>query len=408
MNQLLFPEWYTWKSVTWWKVKNEDILTELTTIRDERKKLDEENQKMIAQLQEYSIQIDQEKTIRAEEKIKQKYGTTIQTLKNQYATVENTLLGTENEEIEQKRKVLWEKLMQWIKVDLKQAEAEISQLEQQHREWKNNPDFKKRVSLVVQTKYRIGSIEHRLIEQWLFWLSDDDLTKLPEELAKQEQEGKKPEELVLSTVAKEEVDRITTYRTDRMIQINNTDKSKNELKQIADDMIETWEFRLEQKAWVTWGRFNLWWFSKVFGTTDFQIKNKENDWNDIFNEYEYDNKVLSKWKRHLTRLKAIKSNTTEDRKEPLQTQMKAREKQWIWYDHIGDMKTLIWIIQKEKWVSEKDALAIYMYLTWQYGRYRTWQIDKNGYRGCVYVGGSDRWFNSRDYDDFNASLLLSW
>ena len=88
--------------------------------------------------------------------------------------------------------------------------------------------------------------------------------------------------------------------------------------------------------------------------------------------------------------------------------MKAREKQWIWYDHTGDMKTLIWIIQNEKWVSKKDALAIYMYLTGQYGRYWTWQIDKNGNRGFVFLRDDGRGFDADGVGSSLASLLLSW
>ena len=214
--------------------------------------------------------------------------------------------------------------------------------------------------------------------------------------------------LSYAKISQEETDRIATYRKDWMTQINNTDQEKSELKQIADTMIQKWEFRLEQKAWITWGRFTLWWFNKAFGTSNFQIKNKENDRDDIYEVHEYYNKVLSKWNRHLTRLKAMKSNTTEERKEPLKTQMKTRESQGVGYDHAGDMKTLIQILQKEKWVSEKDALAIYMYLTWHYGRYRTWQIGKDGNRGCVYLLDNVRWFYSHDNVNYYASLLLSW
>ncbi|MBP6256204.1 hypothetical protein KA405_00330 [Patescibacteria group bacterium] len=81
-------------------------MTERTIIRDERKKMDEENQKMIVQLQEYVEVIHKEQTIRAFEKIKQKYATIITQLKKQWTTLENTLLKTEKDEIEQKRKVL--------------------------------------------------------------------------------------------------------------------------------------------------------------------------------------------------------------------------------------------------------------------------------------------------------------
>ncbi|MBP6256203.1 hypothetical protein KA405_00325 [Patescibacteria group bacterium] len=48
---------------------------------------------------------------------------------------------------------------------MQEAMNEITIKEQQYREGKNNPNFKKRVELVVQTQYLIGSIEHRMIEQ---------------------------------------------------------------------------------------------------------------------------------------------------------------------------------------------------------------------------------------------------
>ncbi len=249
MNQLLFPEWDIWNSVTWWKVKNEGIMTERTIIRDERKKMDEENQKMIVQLQEYVEVIHKEQTIRAFEKIKQKYATIITQLKKQWTTLENTLLKTEKDEIEQKRKVLWEKLVQWVEINMQEAMNEITIKEQQYREGKNNPNFKKRVELVVQTQYLIGSIEHRMIEQWLFWLSDDDLTKLPEELATQEQEGKKIEELEIgNNIEKERKAEAIAFLTANDMDTPNNRALINAVK-FTPDAIEI--------GWVRWSYNNL-------------------------------------------------------------------------------------------------------------------------------------------------------
>jgi hypothetical protein len=408
MHQLLFPEWLTVNQITWRNIKYENECSEWITINDEVKKRQDESKIMSEQLQKHIVEIQQEQTKRAFEKMKEQRKILIERLMDEYEVIQEVLLQEKNEEIGTLEKTLssmpkktsstYQNLFQILTKALYEIET---------MKWTG--DFVEQCKGRMLEKYPDKqSKEYFLIDQWALSATEQARNWFPEQLAKQEQEGKKLSELTLSTISKEETDRIATYRTDWMTQISNTDKEKNELKQIADAMIAKWEFKLEQKAWITWGRFTLWWFNKAFGTTDFQIKNNENDPDDIFNTYEYDNKVLSKWKRHLTRLKAMKSNKTEERKEPLKTQMKARESQGVGYDHAGDMKTLIQIIQKEKWVSERDALAIYMYLTGHYGRYRTWQIDKNGNRGCVYLDDYFRRFNSFGLGNFSASLLLSW
>lgn len=205
----------------------------------------------------------------------------------------------------------------------------------------------------------------------------------------------------------EELDRISTYRTDRSTQISGTEKSKEDLKQIADEMISSGEFSLVQKAWITWGRFNLWGYTKCFGTSDHHWKDKSADHEDMLHEYEYDNKVLSKWTHYLPKLKALKHNDMDTWQEPIRSQMKAREAEGISYDHAGELETCINMIMKEKGVKRGDALAVYMYLTGQYGRYWTWPY-KDGRRGCVGVVDRSRRFDSFDGNNDNALLLLSW
>jgi len=205
----------------------------------------------------------------------------------------------------------------------------------------------------------------------------------------------------------EDLDRITTYRTHRSTEISSTEKPKEALKKIADEMIATGEFALEYKAWLTWGRFTLWGFSKTFATSDHHWKDKSTDPDDMLEECEYENKLLSTWKRHLPRLKALKSNNIDEWKEPIRSQIKLREAAGISYDHAGDLKKLITLIEKEKWVSQEDVLAIYMYLTGQYGWYRTWQYTDSS-RGFVYLDDFNRRFYSDDGANYYASLLLSW
>lgn len=213
--------------------------------------------------------------------------------------------------------------------------------------------------------------------------------------------------LETNQIPEEDLQRIMAYRTDRSNQITNTETPLADLKQIADDMISSGEFSLVHKAWLTWGRFNIWWYTKCFGSSDHHWKNKATDTDGMLEEYEYSNKLLSRWKRYLPKLKSIQSNHTDEWQEPIRGQMKAREAVGIQFDHTWELQKLIDIIVQEKWVSKKDALAIYMYLTGQYGWYWTWRY-KDGNRGYVPLIDRSRRFDSSGGDNNLASLLLSW
>ena len=89
-----------------WKERNIGLLDEWQTWKQQQEHyLDElvKKQELIHKTQE-EVRTEQERRIF--EKIKQKYATIIQKLRNQYMIIENTLLGTEKKEIEQKRKTL--------------------------------------------------------------------------------------------------------------------------------------------------------------------------------------------------------------------------------------------------------------------------------------------------------------
>lgn len=294
MNQLLFPEWDIWNAVTWWKIKNEDVLYDWIRIRDEWKQNKEENQKLIVQLQFYIDELDKEQKLRVFEKNKQKYTLIIQKLKQQYATLEDQFLPTEKKEIEKKRKVLWEKLVQWVQIDMQQVVNEINELEQQFREWKNNPNFKKRVELVVQTKFLVGSIEHRIIEQGLFWLTDDDLKNLPEKLAKQEQEGKKPEELILKNQRSPELKQSQAEK--RAWAEKQSEKEKYwEVANIIDKYFNTWKI----KEWIHNGR----WEVQISGInlknkTNYAIRKKAVEVPKDWSRWKWGNRIYVKWSAH--------------------------------------------------------------------------------------------------------------
>ena len=88
-----------------------------------------------------------------------------------------------------------------------------------------------------------------MIEQWLFWLSDDDLTKLPEELATQEQEGKKIEELEIgNNIEKERKAEAIAFLTANDMDTPNNRALINAVK-FTPDAIEI--------GWVRWSYNNL-------------------------------------------------------------------------------------------------------------------------------------------------------
>ncbi len=202
-----------------------------------------------------------------------------------------------------------------------------------------------------------------------------------------------------------EYNRITKYRQNFLTQITNTTETPQRLKQIGDAMIASGEFVLWQKANLTVGYFNIPWFSAGFATSDHTRPDKSNDPNDMLAERSYSNQVLSPSKRYEPKLKALRSNDTNDREEPIKTKVKQFASQDIIPDQQGDLEKMMQILMKVKWLNMGDALAIYMYLTGQYGRYWTWQYSWSS-RGHLWLYGDDRSFNPDDVVVNNCSLLF--
>ncbi len=211
---------------------------------------------------------------------------------------------------------------------------------------------------------------------------------------------------ILQLTSWPEFNRITKYRQDFLTQIKNTTETPQRLKQIGDAMIASGEFVLWQKAGLAVGYFNIPWFSAGFATSD-RIRNENTpDPDDNLYARDYDNKILAPDTIYQPKLKALRSDLRKARKDPIKASIKPLESQGIIYDQQGDIKKLIALLMTQKWLDESDALALYMYLTGQYGYYWTWQYSWNSL-GVVRLFDALRRFNSDDYDDSNCSLLFA-
>lgn len=203
-----------------------------------------------------------------------------------------------------------------------------------------------------------------------------------------------------------EYERIMQYRQDFLTQIKNTEKTPSELAQIGEQMIQSGEFTLWSQAGLTVGWFIIWGYDAWFTNSDQIFTDQTADPDDLLKTYEYSNKVLSKWKKHLPKLKALKSNVIAERNEPVRASIQALEPQGVVFDTFGDLKKLIQIIMAQKWVNESDALVVYMYLTGMYWWFWTWQYE-NSSRGYVFLSDGSRRFDSVGNFNHVASLLCS-
>ncbi len=332
-------------------------------------KTNEEGDVIIEKLQQYSIEIEQEKTNREFEKMKQKYVKKIEDLKNTYELLEDQMRAIENEMLNYKVTKLCETLKNTFSLGAEIILCEITKYKQQQDEWKNNLDFKKKVEIAVKEKYREWSVEYILIQQWLFWVLNDNFYEIAWYLALQEQEGIPFNVWNMSPLFLKELDYIKKKRLEWIQNIANTDKPKEQLKNIADSMIRNNEFVLEYKAWILWGRFTLWSFNQAFWTSYCYLLNKST----IPYDFDFQNKHISLddlEKRYITKkfkhMQDIDIDTIPAEQERIRSQHRIR------CDYSKTYLTLIYQLRRQKWVTENDALAIYMYLTGQGDGCRFW------------------------------------
>jgi hypothetical protein len=190
----------------------------------------------------------------------------------------------------------------------------------------------------------------------------------------------------------------------------NNNKTIPELITIAEAIIKKWWYRPCTHAGLTVHQFDIPWWQWAFADsnstfTDQQAKADP----DVFNHYEYNNKILSKGKKPLIYKKALwSSNDIMTWAEPVKASMQSLEKEWITFDATGDLRWRANAMKKQyPSMTDCDVLTIYMYCTAQYGWFWTWQIDANGNRGFLCLDADLRGFGSDDHDDILCSLLFA-
>ncbi len=207
---------------------------------------------------------------------------------------------------------------------------------------------------------------------------------------------------------------IAKYRNDFPSQIKtkseNWEKTPAELVEIAQQINKS-HFSLSTHAWLTIRSFTLPWANFHFATSDEIFDAKTPDPNNMLIENKYTNQTLAPWKKYLAKLKALKNADDTKWLDPIKEAVKQKKKDGVEFDHGWNLKKLTEAIQSQYNLCERDALAVFMYLTWCYGVYWTGTYEKDKYwdmkRAYAWIGEGSRWFDSRGVGNSRASLLFS-
>ncbi len=225
-----------------WKEKYKDLLERWETWNTTQQTDTDQLQTLKEHLNEGKLIIVQEKQERAFEKLKLKYESIINLLLQEWYNLIDEWLILEKKHIKEDKNELIKNGMN-LKYDIQDMERKIAERENNVAMWRKHQNLMKNATTVLLRKYQEKEksintrIACRLIEKDLFLRSAELIAKLPEYLAKQEQEWKKPEELVLKIQESSELEESQAEK--RVWAIKKFEKEYLEVSSIIDEYFNT-------------------------------------------------------------------------------------------------------------------------------------------------------------------------